>query len=419
MSRGASAAVMLGGCLMLVGWIFDIPILTTPRSDWVDIKANTALAFVLAGMALWLLQGESDGRWRRRIAHAGASIVALLGLLVSSQYLIGWELGIDQLLIKDSLNSVGARFNAPGRMAFITALGFLQVGCALLLLDVKSRRGVWAAQWLAFMAASGALTALTGYLYGVRSLYAIPLFGSIALYTVILFVALAIGILFARPDQGLMAVVSSETAGGVMARRLLPVVIALPVGLGGVRLAGQQAGLYDTEFGLSLMVVSGVVSLIAIVWWNAGLLYRTDVARHQADEVRHTLCDLGALLSRSLRLEEVYPAFAEAVRTIMPYERLGILVPEGESLVMAHSVARPPLTAWEGAVFPSQGTSVAWVMARKAPRVVKDLAIEAVFTDDALIAQEGVRSTLVLPLLVGGEAVGAMVIDSRDSPSEK
>src|SRR5574337_918389 len=265
MSRGASIAVMLGGCLVLVGWISGIQILTTPCPEWVTVKANTALGFVLTGITLWLLQGESDGRWTRRIAHASASIVALLGLLVLSQYLIGWELGIDQLLVKDLFGGIGRQFNVPGRMAFVTALSFLQVGCALLLLDVKNRRGRLAAQWLALTVAALSLTALTGYFYGVQSLYAIPFFGSIALYTVVLFGTLAIGILFARPDEGLMAVVSSETAGGVMARRLLPVVIALPVGLGGLRLTGQSAGLYDTEFGLSIMVVSSTVALAATV----------------------------------------------------------------------------------------------------------------------------------------------------------
>jgi signal transduction histidine kinase len=412
-SRGASVAVTLGGCLVLVGWIFDIQILTTPCPEWVTVKANTALAFVLAGMTLWLLQGESADQWIRRIARIGASIVALLGLLVLSQYLIGWELGIDQLLVKDMFGGDGRQFNVPGRMAFVTALSFLLVGCALLLLDVKSRRGSLAAQWLALVVAALALTALTGYLYGVQSLYVIPLNGSIALYTVILFGTLAIGILFARSDEGLMAVVSSETAGGVMVRRLLPVAAALPIGLGLIRLLGQHAGLYGTEFGLSLMAVSSVIVLVSTVWWNGRSLFRADTARQQAEEVRHTLCDLGMLLSRSLRVEEVYPAFAGAVRTILPYDRLGILVPDGESLVMVHSVARPPLAAWEGAVFPAQGTSIEWVMAHKTPRIVKDLAVESVFTDDALIAREGVRSTLILPLLVGGEAVGAMVVDSR------
>ena len=51
------------------------------------------------------------------------------------------------------------------------------------------------------------------------------------------------GILCARPDRGVMAVVSSPDAGGVLARRLLPAVIVIPAVVGWLRwLAEQRAG---------------------------------------------------------------------------------------------------------------------------------------------------------------------------------
>jgi len=46
----------------------------------VSMKANAALAFVLAGVSLWLLRTEGTNDKRRRIAHASAAVVALLGL---------------------------------------------------------------------------------------------------------------------------------------------------------------------------------------------------------------------------------------------------------------------------------------------------------------------------------------------------
>ena len=123
---------------------------------------------------------------------------------------------------------------------------------------------------------------------------------------------------------------------------------------------------------------------------------------------------LGQLLSRSLELTEVYPAFAEAVKANLPYDRIGVVVPEGEQLVMALSVAEPPLPSWQGASWlQTEGTAVGWVLDQKSPRVVRDLATEQTFSDEGFIAREGVRATLMLPLLVGGEAVGVFFLDSR------
>src|SRR3990172_1238981 len=123
---------------------------------------------------------------------------------------------------------------------------------------------------------------------------------------------------------------------------------------------------------------------------------------------------LGQLLSRSLELTEVYPAFAEAVKANLPNDRIGVVVPEGEQLVMALSVAEPPLPSWQGASWlQTEGTAVGGVLDQKSPRVVRDLATEQTFSDEGFIAREGVRATLMLPLLVGGEAVGVFFLDSR------
>ena len=66
---------------------------------------------------------------------------------------------------------------------------------------------------------------------------------------------LAIGVLCARPAHGIMAVVSSDSSGGTMIRRLLPAVIIVPALLGGLRLAGQQALHLRHRAGLWLLIV--------------------------------------------------------------------------------------------------------------------------------------------------------------------
>lgn len=121
------------------------------------------------------------------------------------------------------------------------------------------------------------------------------------------------------------------------------------------------------------------------------------------------------VLRRSLQLTEVYPAFAMAVKALLPYDRIGVVVPEGERLVMALSVAEPPLASWQGESWPqTEGTAGGWVLAQKKPRIVRDLATTGQpFSDDKFMVQEGIRSTLMLPLLAGQEAVGFFFLDNR------
>ncbi len=139
-------------------------------------------------------------------------------------------------------------------------------------------------------------------------------------------------------------------------------------------------------------------------------------ARARAQRVKpwEALFRLSQLLSRSLDLTEVYPAFAAAVKALLPYDRIGVVVPEGEQLVMALSVAEPPLPSWQGASWlRAEGTAVGWVLGHKTHRLVRDLATEQTFSEDGFIAREGVRATLMLPLLSGGEPVGVFFLDSQ------
>jgi signal transduction histidine kinase len=119
------------------------------------------------------------------------------------------------------------------------------------------------------------------------------------------------------------------------------------------------------------------------------------------------------VLSRSLHLSVVYPAFARAVKALLPYDRIGVIVPEGQQLVMALSVASPPLASWQGQSWAqAEGTAVDWVLKSKQPYVVKDLTKEQDFSDLAFGAQEGVRATIMVPLLAGGSGVGVFFLDS-------
>lgn len=81
-----------------------------------------------------------------------------------------------------------------------------------------------------------------------------------------------------------MSVFASEGPGGVMARRLLPAVIAVPIMLGWIRLQGQRMGLYGTEFGLALMVTSSIAILAVVVWRSALAMNRVEVERGRAEE---------------------------------------------------------------------------------------------------------------------------------------
>ena len=158
-------------------------------------------------------------------------------------YLAGWDGGPTSCCSARQLEREAVRAGQPNRMSPNTAAAFVLVGLALMLLDARTRRrGVRPAQLLALAAGLIALLALIGYAYSAASLIGVKQFIPMALNTAIAFAILSVGILCARPDRGVMAVVSSSGAGGVMARRLLPAAILIPAVVGWASWLAQQGG---------------------------------------------------------------------------------------------------------------------------------------------------------------------------------
>lgn len=134
----------------------------------------------------------------------------------------------------------------------------------------------------------------------------------------------------------------------------------------------------------------------------------------QAEEYQRGINKVAMVLSRTMMLEEAGSVFAATIKRIVPCDRICVVVQEGEKLIAVLSFAEPPLECFRGKTWRSSGkTAIEWVIAHKLPRLTTDLALEQHFSDEVMIAQEGIRSTLILPLLVGGEAVGSMTMDSR------
>jgi signal transduction histidine kinase len=318
----ATALCVAVSCLVLTGWALDIATLKSILPGQPQMVPNTALGFILASASLWLLRAEPAGVRSRRAARAGAGVVALMSLLTLAEYVAGLDLRIDRLLFEDSLRG-GATF--PGRPSPHTALGFLFVGSALLFLSARGRRAHHFAQTFAAAALLVALLALVGYFYEVAFLYGITANTGMALHTALTFVLFSLGILFARTDRGLMSVVMSETAGGHMARHLLPAAVLVPVVLGGLIVRGAHAGLYDTAFAMSLCVTASIVTLGALICRNARTLHRADAERRRAesdlrrahDELEVKVGERTAELSRvnvTLQAEVAEHRKAEAAR---------------------------------------------------------------------------------------------------------
>jgi PAS domain S-box-containing protein len=311
--------VILLGALALAGWVFDIETLKTVLPGLVSMKANTAICFLMAGASLILrATPEPVPATRLGAGRILAAIVVVIGLLTLVEYVFNIDLGFDQLPFRESAEEIGHGF--PGRMSLASALDFTLLGTALLFLDAKGRRpDRWPSQDLTLAAAVISLLAFIGYFYGVET----HPYAAIGLHTVIAFWLLCVGILCARPQRGLMAVFSSENLGGIVARRMLPAALLVPLLLGWLQVLGERSGVYGLGFGSALFATVIIVTFTALVAWAS-------VELNSADRERERGAD--ALRRSNSRLDGIISSAMDAVISVDAQRRIVLFNPAAEKM---------------------------------------------------------------------------------------
>ena len=274
----ASAATTLIGCTVIVGWGFDIEPLKRIAPGMTAINpGGTALLFVASGVSLWgyiVHPGERVAL----LTRIGAWSILLCALLLFGGILFGWHSGLDQILFKEKLAQEASLAGHPNTMAPNTAASFLLVGLALVLFDVKIWR-LWLGQLMGVAIALSALLTIIGYAYNSLPLVGVQHFIPMALSTAVTFALVSTSIFCARPERGMMAVVSSAGAGGTLARRLLPMAMIIPAALGWLAWLGQDKGLFDQVVALSIFALTNIVVFTALIWGHAGSLEKADQRR--------------------------------------------------------------------------------------------------------------------------------------------
>jgi PAS domain S-box-containing protein len=432
------------GLAVLVGWALDLAALKSLLPTLPTMKPLTALGFLLAGIALWLLRHEGPSPRARRLALLCITILSLIGGLTLLEYLAGVDLGIDQLLFAEAVRAEPELY--PGRPSPSTSLVLLLLGLALAALD-RNATALVPPPALAVLLIG--LLAVAGYIYGSSSLYRLGVYASMALHTALLCILLALGSLCARPTSQMMAVVTASLAGSVAARLLLPASVVLPFLLGWLRLQGELLGWYDTRLGLALFATSNAVVFGGLVYLSAAMLNRMDATRaaeqaalqaseesirqlnaelEQRVELRtaelraalaksQALYRLSQTLNSTSELPELLQALADQISFALPADRVTLILLDLEARQVRQYIqggaelGNPPTIPFDELLDGLTG----WVLRERLPALSLKGAPDIRETPEVRQrrAETGCGSIIVAPLFRQGAIIGTLTAINR------
>lgn len=334
-SPGLAGLALILGVLALTGWVKDVAVIDRLSKADLAMKPPAAVGVILLAASQILACGPRDrldGRFPHaipRLAAALALIPFLMGVLTVIQYVASVPLIFDSVLIHGQwlIHGPGvtghSSLMAPTSVACLILLSSAVAGCSS-----QSRRGLTFSHATATVAAVLAAFSIIGYCFGVAGLLGFGFRDRMEIFTAIAFLLLALAVLCARPDHDLLAILASEGPGGYVARRLVPVSIALPFVLGALRVWGEHGGLYASDLGTAAFTIFNIVLLATIVWWTARLLQRIEIRRVRVDAERNRLAIEGRLRDQfqSMLSHDLRNPLSVAR---MSSEMIGRLVPAG------------------------------------------------------------------------------------------
>jgi diguanylate cyclase (GGDEF)-like protein len=171
-------------------------------------------------------------------------------------------------------------------------------------------------------------------------------------------------------------------------------------------LGEKQSGRYSLE---DFHLLDSVTSQVAVSMEKE---YLREQLREREVELS-VINRCSAIIASSLNIQEIYGNFLEELKKVVDISWASIVRVEESGLCCVALSSREGSAYQVGDKLPMQGTGTGWVVTHKKAVVEPDLTKEVKFVTGENFLQQGLRSTVYLPLMVKGEAIGSLILASR------
>ena len=199
-SQAQALIVIFVGIMVVIGWIFDIPLLTSILPHWVTMKFTTAVCFVASGTILYFVAESEKGKTEisQLVLPIASLIIFLLMLSLLASVLLGIRTGIEDLFVKEAAGAV--KTTTPGRPSVGTMVDFVLIGVAGMLTAFNAQKLQQRLGLVGGIVGIVGGLAIVGYIVDAPVLYytVTDVSTAMAFHTAILFTLLGVGFFLLR-----------------------------------------------------------------------------------------------------------------------------------------------------------------------------------------------------------------------------
>ncbi|MGA7271590.1 MAG: PP2C family protein-serine/threonine phosphatase [Acidimicrobiia bacterium] len=282
-SVAATVIVGAGGALALIGRAIHIPVL----AQWVDrpevrpMQPATGAFLFLAAFAVWAALIQPGRRVRQAGLVVGALVAAggVFVIIANAADIPFPHWLLTSLEVEDIIGG-----ELAGRPAVNVGVVTLAMGASVILMASAASLAHYVGQLTATVTAMIGATVVVAFAYGDETLRGFP-FGSgrMPVSAALLVIVFCLAVVAAKPGLGLMAAVISPWPGGIVLRRLLPLVVAGPPAGVAFLLSAITPATQPRWLALTAVIVSGL--LMAALFATATAVSRSQYSLEMAEDL--------------------------------------------------------------------------------------------------------------------------------------
>jgi signal transduction histidine kinase len=289
--------VICVGFVVLTGWFLHIRVLASILPQWPATRPVTAICLIFSGISLTSgnLAPGSLKRWLSTAGYILAWLLLAIALLEITLYYTHINVGLENWRSRES--PLGAIVR-NSKLSLLSCICFLSIGVALI--AVRHGAPYTVLQVVSVIVGIPAIVEILDYCFWAGDVYLFSLQKRAAL-TATCFFLLSLSILFSRPQFGWMSVVSSDTSGGKILRKLLTKILLLIIIFAELGYAAQQYSMINLETNIILSTVIPLLITTFVIMRVAHDLGTEDIRRRQAEQKMEELNK--SLITRTEQLE--------------------------------------------------------------------------------------------------------------------
>jgi len=282
---GSAIFLIILGILSIIGWLLHVMPLTSVVNNYVTMKFNAALCFMLAGIAFMLLI-KYDTLFLKILFYFFTACFGIIGIVTLSQEAFTYSAGIDQFFVVD-YNSIALHSSSPGRMSPATAFCFTTLAISFLGIGSVSVAYRKTAQVILHVITFVAFISIIGYLLKVPNAFKFVFFSSMALNTAVGFLVISVAASGINFNLGITSLFTGVGIGNVVARKLFPRMVIILLLLGYISIKIERAHYVNDELGVVLSTVSFILISLFLLWGTLNEMNALEQKRTNAEnEIR-------------------------------------------------------------------------------------------------------------------------------------